>query len=235
MIAAALPAVPTLDASPVNVKPSGAWYKKAKLAKERGLQPPPRPTRPFGLGIPGPNTRSSSTAAPHVAPDAPAPVAPAPAGGGQLTQADVQTARVEETKAEGRAALLTLGRDQLERRIGSLGALGFRLAGILLGDEESFALSDPQREELAVLFVEAFPDECAQLVQDGNAAKLLALGTLGQVIRQKWTTHKARQTAPAGAPVKVVEPTTVKEPERAERAPDAPVRKFEGLPDMQRS
>lgn len=187
----------------VPKKPSGAWYQKAREARARGEEPPPRPFVIASEQPPAPPPPPAPN--PATLPDEPEP---APV----LHADDVAAERIEREReqaiaaAEGaRAAQLDgANRTALERRVGSLAQFAFTGTGYMLGDTrgEIFPLSAEQERDLGTLLVDAFPDECAELMAGGNMVKLLAVGTVARIAWDKYTTLRARQSAPpAGATV----------------------------------
>lgn len=189
-------------------KPSGAWFRKAKEAKSRGLQPPPLPPGTSlnpKKGAPGPVRANAADAAPPVDPQAapvtaPAePPAPEPKADLRLLPSDVeavQAATAQAEEAEDRRAALVLGRDELVKRVGAFGGLAFTVTGIMLDDVETWALKDAERDSLAQLFVDAWPEECAAMMLEGGMTKVIAVATLAQVVRGKWVaTRKKRKGA----------------------------------------
>lgn len=239
MSAAQLPAVPVLDAAPVadaaqiverargsligeavsaaRRKPSGAQYRKAREARARGMDPKPFLQLPPAPDIVPPPV--SSLPPRPTAPPAPPTAEPPRLSADDIAQEHSERARVEQIE---RARAPGPDRDRLEQRIGSVAQLAFTGVGYLLNRFQTagvWPLTDAEKENVGVLLVEAFPDECAQLVQDGALVKALAIGTLGRMVLNRWELHNA--------PVMVLDGA---EAEAAVRpAPGVP--KFTGLAD----
>lgn len=198
-------------------KPSGAWFRKAKEAKSRGLQPPPLPPGTSlnpKKGAPGPVRANAADAAPPTSPpetvtipaDAKIEAVHVSDANGETKRVDfrllpsdveaVQAETAQAQEAEDRRAALVLGREELVKRVGAFGGLAFTVTGIMLGDVETWALKDAERDSLAQLFVDAWPEECAAMMLEGGMTKVIAVATLAQVVRGKWVaTRKKRKGA----------------------------------------
>lgn len=221
-------------------KPSGAWFRKRAEAKRRGIEPPPLP--------PGTTLNPRRSAPGPVRDNAANVLSPPPASEpervtlpneatveGQsiragdrielrLTPGDVEAAQAEAAQAaeaEHRRTALVLGRDELVKRVGAFGGLAFTMTGVLLGDVPTWELKDVERDSLAALFVDAWPEECAAMMQDGGMTKVIAIVTLGQVVRGKWTLYKAKRKDRSDGPVRDVSPS----PSRAETAASSGARR----------
>lgn len=253
-MARSLPKVPKIDAAPVASaaeivasgraavvgdaapaqpkpkKPSGAWFRKAKLARERGLAPPPLPGAGSAAPPPPPPPPSNLPPPPPPVAEPSAPAAELPSL--RLMPDDVKDAgREAERAAEAqrveaqRSQLLIADRSQLERRVGFLAQFIFTGAGYALGDAkgEVWPLTPTQEQDLGNLLVEAWPEECAELMREGMMVKLIAVGTIARLGADRWQKTKARRQPAAPASSSTAAP--------APAAPGGPP-KFAGLPDM---